>query len=148
MNIALRRFCAWLLLSGLAASAAAHEARPVALNIHDRGGSLYAFELRVPTSIAPDNQPSLDWPPDCQAAGAQLRRCAQPLAGRSVRLQWPLYNPSVTTLARYMPQQGATRTAVLPPGTDTWVIPSNPTALGVMRSYFVLGVEHILGGPD
>src|SRR5262245_2515095 len=118
MNIALRRFCAWLLLWGLAAPAAAHEARPVALNIHDRGGNNYVFELRVPTSIPPDNQPSLEWPADCRVAGTQSLRCGQPLAGRSVRLQWPLYNPSVTTLARYMPQQGATRTAVLPPSAN------------------------------
>jgi hydrogenase/urease accessory protein HupE len=54
----------------------------------------------------------------------------------------------VTTLARYVPQQGATRTAVLLPGAEVWTIPADPTTLGVMRSYFVLGVEHILGGAD
>ena len=139
----------WLcVLPWLASHAVAHEARPVALNVHERGDGLYAFELRVPASIAPDNQPASAWPEDCRAVGAQLLRCERPLAGRRVQLKWPLYNPSVTTLARYVPQRGATRTAVLPPGADAWVIPATPTAAGVMRSYFVLGVEHILGGPD
>jgi hydrogenase/urease accessory protein HupE len=147
MKAALRA-CRWLWLLAWLSTAAAHEARPVALSIHEREGGLYAYELHIPASVQPDNRPTAEWPADCRTVGAQLLRCAQPLAGRSVRWQWPLYNPSVTVLARYAPREGAARTAVLTPGTDVWVIPADPTALGVMRSYFVLGVEHILGGAD
>lgn len=148
MRAALRGACRGLLLLVWMAAATAHEARPVALSIHERDNGLYAFELHIPASVQPDNRPTTEWPADCRVVGAQLLRCAQPLAGRSVRWQWPLYNPSVTVLARYAPREGAARTAVVPPGTDAWLIPADPTAAGVIRSYFVLGVEHILGGPD
>lgn len=143
-----QRIVAVAMLWLASALASAHEARPVAINIAERGADLYAFDLRVPASITPDNRPSIEWPADCRVIGAGLLRCKSAIAGRPVGLTWPLYNPSVTTLARYVPAQGATRAAVVPPESGTWIIPAEPTALAVMRSYFVLGVEHILGGPD
>lgn len=137
-----------LLVLGAATPLVAHEARPIALLIEERGAMSYAVTLRVPASIEADNRPTLIWPADCTGQETGLVRCAQPLAGRSVQLHWPLYNPSVTTLARFTPQDGSTRTAVLPPEVTAWVIPAEPTRLAVIRSYFALGVSHILGGAD
>jgi len=139
---------AWLALLLLALPAGAHEARPVAVTISDQGRGLYAVDLRAPSSIDADNHPVIVWPADCSAITSRLVRCARPLAGRSIAVAWPVYNPAVTTLLRYQTLEGATHTAVLPPSETQWTVPARLTASGVIRSYFRLGVEHILGGPD
>jgi hypothetical protein len=59
-----------------------------------------------------------------------------------------MYNPSVSTLARYTARDGNTRTAVMTPDTPAWTVPAEPSGADVMRGYFVLGVKHILGGWD
>jgi hydrogenase/urease accessory protein HupE len=130
------------------AGAGAHEARPVAVHIVEQDDGLYAVDVRSPTSIDADNHPYLAWPADCRTVAAQLVRCARSMAGRTVTVSWPIYNPSVTTLLRYQTREGATHTAVMPPTETSWTIPARPTASGVIGSYFKLGVQHILGGPD
>jgi hydrogenase/urease accessory protein HupE len=130
------------------AVAAAHEARPVAVSIVEQADGLYAVDMRTPSSVESDNQPYLAWPEDCRTVAARLVRCARTMAGRSITVKWPLYNPSVTTLLRYRTEEGATHTAVIPPTETQWTIPIRPTASGVIGSYFKLGVEHILSGPD
>jgi hydrogenase/urease accessory protein HupE len=135
-------------LAGVASHAIAHEARPVAVSIIEQGDGLYAFDVRVPTSVEADNRPAVAWPADCHVVSARLLRCSEPLAGQTISITWPIYNPSVTALLRYQPGEGATHTAVLPPTESHWTIPARATASGVIGSYFKLGVEHILGGPD
>lgn len=114
-----------LLWAACGAAAWSHEVRPVALGIVEQG-------------IA-------------ERGGHQCRvelRCEQALAGRTLSVQWPLYNPSVTTLVRYATREGFTHSAVLTPDVTTWTVPREPSAGDVVRGYFVLGVEHILGGWD
>ncbi len=140
--------CAGVLLLCVAAEVSAHEARPVAITISEQQGGLYAVDIRAPASIEADNRPNVKWPDDCRMVAARLMRCEQPLAGRGLAVTWPIYNPSVTALLRFQPLEGATRTAVLPPDETQWTVPARTTASGVIASYFQLGVEHILGGPD
>lgn len=142
-----RAICAALLLCA-AAGAAAHEARPVAVNIHEQDAGLYAVDVRAPVSVEADNRPTVDWPADCKAIAARLVRCDAPLAGREIGINWPLYNPSVTVLLRVQMLGGSLHTAVLPPDESRWLVPERTTASGVIRSYLKLGVEHILGGID
>jgi len=125
-----------------------HEARPVALGIVERGPNEYQVDLRVPNTIEPYNRPTVSWPSGCSQSAAGILHCDQPLAGRSLGIGWPMYNPSVTTLARYATREGHARSAVLPPGTTSWRVPAEPTTGEVARGYFMLGVEHILGGWD
>jgi len=141
----LRALVLWMMA---AAPAWTHEVRPVALGIVERGEHAYQIELRVPQSIEPDNRPTVRWPAGCRENPAGMLRCGQALAGQTLRLEWPLYNPSVTTLARYTTRDGHSRTAVLTPEIPTWTVPADPSTRAVVRGYFVLGVEHILGGWD
>ena len=138
-----------ILLWGLGVQAAwSHEVRPVALGIVERGANQYQVELRVPNTIEPDNRPTVRWPEGCVEESTARLRCEHPVAGRALSLQWPLYNPSVTTLARYTTRDGYTHTAVLTPDATAWTVPEEPAARDVVRGYFLLGVEHILGGWD
>jgi hydrogenase/urease accessory protein HupE len=136
-----------VLLWLLAADGMAHEARPVALRIEERDVAVYAVDLRVPASVEVFNRPELSWPQDCSPDGALLR-CQRSLSGRSVALRWPLYNPAVSVLVRFTPRAEAERSVVLPPGVSQWTLPAQPSSGVVLRSYFVLGVSHILGGAD
>jgi hydrogenase/urease accessory protein HupE len=137
-----------VLLAGFAAAGIAHEARPLAVSIHEQGNGLYGVDLRAPPSITLDNRPTLKWPTGCRVLSPHLVQCPRSLAGLPVAVVWPLYNPSVTTLMRFVPQGASTRSAVLPPDVVQWTIPAQPTTLSVMRNYFELGVQHILGGVD
>jgi hydrogenase/urease accessory protein HupE len=140
-----RALVLWVLV---ARPALPHEARPVSLGIVERAAGEYQVELRVPESIEPFNRPVVRWPEGCLASSAGWLHCERALTGQSLRLEWPVYNPSVTTLARYTSLDGSNRTAVLPPEEPVWKVPVDPSAGDVMRGYFVLGVEHILGGWD
>jgi hypothetical protein len=146
MSTRRRWFATWLLCAG--AQAVAHEARPVAITIHEQQGGLYTVDVRSPPSIDADNRPGINWPADCTMVAARLMRCGRPLAGRTSDVTWPIYNPSVTALLRFEPLEGATHTAVLPPDETSWTIPERTTATGVIGSYTKLGIGHILGGPD
>ena len=140
---------AWaVLVSGLGNLAAAHEARPLAVSIVEVKPAQYREELRAPSSIAPDNRPALVWPMDCRPVTQALMQCAQPLEGRELGLAWPLFNPAITTLLRFTPQGGTTRSVVLGPEVARWQVPARPTTMMVLRDYFQLGIGHILFGID
>jgi len=138
----------WMAWSLLPAPAWCHEARPVALFIVERGDADFQVELRVPASVEILNRPFIRWPEGCAEIAAGRLRCRQGLAGRTLRIEWPAYNPSVTTLARYTSRDGRTTTAVITPESATWRVPEDRQGRGVIRGYFLLGVQHILGGPD
>jgi hydrogenase/urease accessory protein HupE len=141
----LRAVALWALV---ALDAWPHEARPVALGIAELGGGDYRVELRVPNSIEPYNRPVVSWPAGCRENTPGRLHCESALAGRSLSLEWPMYNPSVSTLARYTTRDGNTRTAVITPDAPAWTVPAEPSVGDVMRAYFLLGVKHILGGWD
>lgn len=128
--------------------ASAHETRPVSLDIRQTEGPHYTIDLRTPASVSRDNHPQVRWPEGCASVSASLLRCERPLTGRELNMEWPLYNPSVTTLVRYQPRDGAVVAAVLPPETSSWLVPVKPSRLAVIGGYFVLGADHILFGID
>jgi hydrogenase/urease accessory protein HupE len=74
-------------------------------------------------------------------------RC-KALSGAALTIDWPAFNPSVTTLVRATFASGETRTAILPPDQPKWALPEPASFSGVATSYFVIGVEHIVFGID
>jgi hypothetical protein len=52
------------------------------------------------------------------------------------------------TLVRIELADGSMHTTVLRPDSPTFLIPEKPSKLKVIKSYLVLGIEHILGGFD
>jgi hydrogenase/urease accessory protein HupE len=130
----------------LATQVFAHESRPVAIDITQQSATQYQVALRVPSSVALDNRPSLQWPADCVVRANNVQ-CEQPIANRTLSVNWPMFNPSVTLLMRLISPDGEVR-AVLTPGNNDWRVPTTPTTTSVIKSYFVLGLQHILGGLD
>lgn len=155
-----RLACAVALALAQIATASAHDARPLVLDIAEQPDGSYRARLRAPQSIVLANQPHVVWPPDCAAeriARADLYRsaeslhlltCETPVEGRAVRVVYPLYNPSLSTIARFVPAVGEPRIAVLAPDTAEWVVPEERERLQVAADYLRLGVAHIWAGVD
>jgi hydrogenase/urease accessory protein HupE len=151
---------ALVLLLALAAAGAAraHDARPLSVAIVDQGDGLYRTVVRAPPTVDNANAPAIVWPDACevlqtapltQAPGStSLVRCAGGLANQTIRIDYPLYNPSLTTLFRLEGADTAPLTAVLPPDELAWLVPPEPTFLSVARDYLALGFTHIWEGPD
>lgn len=141
-----------------AGRAAAHDARPLSVTIVEQTEGVYRAVVRAPPSVEAGNAPEVFWPASCgllevaplaRAIGStSLIACAGGLEDRTIRIAYPLYNPSLTTLFRYEPAVAGAITAVAPPDQLEWRVPPEPTLLGVARDYLVLGCRHIWEGPD
>lgn len=139
--------------------AEAHDARPLVVSVFEQSELVYRAQIRVPPSVAPGNGPVLEWPNGCadvssEGLGAsvsgfvQLARCTSPIDGRAITIRYALFNPSLATVARYVPLAGAPRTSVLAPDEPVWTVPGTPSGLDVARDYLALGTGHIWAGAD
>ncbi len=149
----IRGLSALLLVLSLVSTAAAHESRPLHIEIIERGPEVFAVRWNVPPSVPKHNQPEILMPEQCKIEGAgtaraRLYHCDGGLSDRRIEVRYKLYNPSVSTLIRLERLSGETRTAALPPNTLTWTVPQRESTWNVAKSYLVLGIRHILGGYD
>lgn len=151
----MRAYLAACLLIAMAAPAAAHETRPLYVEIAAPAGSDVEIRVVVPASVEAANIPDVSLGAPCGFKSKAFRnraiessyRC-EDTAGASLSIDWPAFNPSISTIIRMTDSHGATMTALLDPAQTQWTIPSRPDLSGVAKSYFVIGVEHILGGID
>jgi hypothetical protein len=153
---------AWAILAAMMAGGAAlaHDARPLSVEVTEQGEDLYLARLRVPPSVAPDNQPKIVWPAGCKVLSDRAGdgpvapsetaeiSCRGGLAGKTLTVRYPIYNPSLSTLFRLTPAGGATVTRVLPPDQPAWTVPRKPSVMEVAAGYLELGIEHIWTGVD
>jgi hydrogenase/urease accessory protein HupE len=138
--------------------AQAHDARPLSVVITAQAADVFRVVVRVPPVLDAANAPRLAWPDNCavESSGALafdvgaslLVRCAGGLANRPIAIEYPVYNPSITSLFRLEASDGSVTTAVLPPDALVWTVPAAPSRGAVARDYTALGFEHIWAGPD
>jgi len=146
----------------------AHEARPVAVMIKETLSNRYEVRWQVPLSVSAKNIPDMTLESDSQGVctplnsrqviydpGAYALRRTWHCRGElsKVNLTYPLFNPSLSCLMRLerFDPKDSTRevhSQVLDPDQQSWQIPPRETATGVAKSYFSLGVRHILTGYD
>lgn len=150
-----------VLLQLTVSGAKAHDARPVSVRIVEMEGGLTKVYWRVPGSVRFDNLPLPTLPAFCAEVGNEVvnkapgswqgRRvfqCQEELSGSMVSLNYPGYNPSLTTIWRYERDGADIQTGVSGPEKEVWMLPEASTASGVAKEYFFLGVEHLLKGYD
>jgi hydrogenase/urease accessory protein HupE len=136
----------------------AHDARPLSIAIIEQGPDLYRVVVHAPPTLDAVNAPSIVWPDACdvrqsnplrtERGGSSVVFCRGGLPGLAMSIQYPVYNPSITTLFRLQMSNGSNRTAVLPPDELTWTVPTEPSWSTVARDYTALGFKHIWEGPD
>jgi hydrogenase/urease accessory protein HupE len=157
--LALATFALTLALAS-AGAAFAHDARPLSVDVTEQGRDLYLARVRVPPTVAADNQPRVIWPSDCRVLNQRPADgplapdqtmavvCKGGLPGRRLSVRYAIYNPSLATLFRLTGQDGRTLTRVLPPDRLDWDVPRAPSPAEVAAGYLKLGVEHIWTGID
>jgi hydrogenase/urease accessory protein HupE len=137
-----------------------HDARPLSIRIVEQQERTYRVDVRIPPSVEPDNRPAISFPAGCTIRSGGVREgvdvametmllaCSSPLEGQRIEIHYTLFNPSISSLLRYSPANGDTRTAVLPPEKKEWLVPPAANWKTVARDYFLLGVAHIWAGID
>lgn len=136
--------------------ASAHESRPLFVDVADLGAERVTLRAVAPASIESANLPAVSLSAPCESVSVARRnlrtleaeyRCTA-LSGAALTIDWPAFNPSVTTLVRATFASGQTRTAILPPDQSAWEVPTLHSFSGVAKSYFIIGGRHILFGID
>lgn len=146
-------------LSGVVATAAAHDARPLSVVATERESGQVELAWRAPGSVALDNAPAVALSGQCALVGGQdlaarrlegraLYACAPGLKDATFEFAYPLYNPSIATLVRIARASGEISTEILGPEVTSWAAPAPSTFAGVAGNYLRLGVKHILIGLD
>ena len=139
----------------------AHDARPVYVEITEGEAKVYQVEWKVPATVPRDALPSAAMPEGCSAiaparvipipegyVGRARYECAEGIADKVLRIEYPIMNPSLTALIRVNLANGDVHHHVLPPDEEAWRIPRETTAWTAIADYTQLGVEHIWGGLD
>jgi hydrogenase/urease accessory protein HupE len=162
-NMRIRQFiylsiCIWLFNGGLAF---AHESRPAYLEINESQAHIYDVMWRRPArgEMVLAMQPV--FPEHCQvqggianymSQGAQVQRWAiqcesTGLVGHTIYIEG-LVQTITDVLVRIQLSDGTTYTQILKPNNPSMTVQGAPSLWQVTSDYFVLGVEHILGGVD
>ena len=161
MSSALRRGLVLLLLLAVAPLpiANAHEVRPGYLEVRQVDAEAFDVLWKVPAKGEYRLRMHARLPKECAGApnqgsfvgGAFIERwratCPGGLVGRSIDIEG-LSATRTDVLARIEWSDGTTQAVRLTPEQTSFVAQAAPGALAVSKTYFVLGVEHILLGID
>ena len=137
--------------------ATAHESRPLYVEIAEKAPNRFAVTWKIPPSALGVTSPVVVMPEHCDAAapatGSELVKrqfftCDNGLSGGQVGIEFPRYNPSISTLFRLHRLSGERHTAIKGPKDPSWRIPEREGTLLVAKDYLILGIEHILLGYD
>jgi hydrogenase/urease accessory protein HupE len=138
-------------------SALAHDTRPLYVEIDERSAGVYSLSWKVPITVAATNIPTVSLPDSCRpthpvirtaTARSQTYACETDLSNEAVSIDYPRYNPSISTLVHFIRLSGETHSEVLAPDKSEWIVPAKENTWQVARDYTVLGIEHILEGVD
>lgn len=151
----------FVLLGGWPATVSAHEVRPAYLQLHQTGSDTYDVLWKVPAvgdtmrlSLyvkLPQACSNLTQPRGFFADNAYTEQwsiiCRGGLAGSTVRIEG--LNATLTdVLVRVERLDGSNQVTRVMSSSPSFVVEAMPRHLEVARTYFALGVEHILTGVD
>ncbi|MEJ8567127.1 HupE/UreJ family protein [Elongatibacter sediminis] len=156
----MKRGLCLLLLLLMAAQLAAHEVRPAFLRIQQIDTGSYTLMWRVPAQGERRLDIQVDLPEHCTRSGNPVAwveggifverwaaDCPGGLAGHRVEIAG-LASTVIDALARFERADGTTQIARLTPARPGFEVTDAASAGQVIRTYTVLGVEHILLGVD
>lgn len=152
----------WLLLAALFAAPLAHadELRPGYLALTETAAGQWTMVWKVPMTGAftPQTQPAL--PANCQIVGSPERRVSDRnvITTAAVRCRGAMTSQRIglagfaasqsDVLARIEPRGRAPIALRLTPAEPSAEIPALPDRWQVARTYFVIGIDHIIFGYD
>lgn len=145
----------------------ADDSRPLYLEITETEKNLYRLILKVPPTVQSSNTPVVKTPENCAIdrnsarwkrngegirwrlnLGQQYYHCASGIAGETIIISYPTFNPSTSTLVKFISLNGEEHTVILGPQETSWQVPEAETLSGVAAEYTRLGIHHIWAGLD
>jgi len=154
-----RCFALFFLLA--AATAHAHDARPNYVQVTETELNTFSVLWKVPASMPGGALPYPTLPEGCKAErqpawqltgaeylGQQVFRCDAGLSGRTVGIEFPTINPSLSTLYKISLANGEEHLRILKPSETEWTVPDEENRFSVATQYTALGIEHIWIGID
>jgi len=155
------RYSLALLLVLAAVLAHSHDARPNYVHITETEPNSFSVMWKIPASIPGGALPYPTLPEGCvadrqpawQQAGAEYRgqqqfECDAGLSGRTVGIEFPIINPSLSTLYKIELANGEEHLRILGPDETKWQVPEAEKRFSVAIGYTALGIEHIWIGID
>lgn len=152
------------LLIGLVCSISslyAHESRPLYIEVIEQQEGVYLLQYKIPSSIQNFNLPEINMPEEFEPLGtlatysiglgvlkSQQYQSDIRINGLEIEIQYPVVNPSVSSIIKVQLINGSIFRAVLGPDQLIWQVPEEESFWGVARQYALLGVKHILEGWD
>jgi hydrogenase/urease accessory protein HupE len=148
-----------LVLAWAAPVAQAHEVRPGYLQVRQVGTDEFDVTWKVPASGEYRLSLYVRLPEGCQGNPTQgsfvggafvegwRAKCAGGLVGKTIAIDG-LSATRTDVLARVERLDGTTQTVRLTPEQVSFEVTAAPSGVEVAKTYFVLGVEHILSGVD
>jgi len=138
----------------------AHESRPLYLKITETTQNI-TFELNLPNTVDERNAPILFFNETAindtqtwRVLSAGYRQKWQQvkdeltLKGTNIKVEYPLFNPVLSTIIAITYLDKSEQILVIPPNQKETVIPKEANALEVRKQYSILGIEHIWAGID
>lgn len=156
------RLCLLLVVAllGHALPAAAHEVRPAYLQIREAGPYIYDIMWKTPAQgnmrlalnvILPrnchDTRPSRTIASNDAVTQFSHVACKQGLPGQSIAIE-NLATSLTDVIIRFEPLSGSAKTLNVTGETPEFTLPVHQSKIAVARTYFGLGVKHILTGYD
>ncbi len=145
---------------GMASSSYGHALQPGYLEIRLLDNELYAVVWKTPEMKSRPMEISAVLPEGCVMrkpteplwdGGAYVARwttrCMGGLEGGVIQIDG-LDETRTDVLVRFDFANGASESRRLTPGDSSFEVPSRPSRLEIVRTYLMLGFEHILGGLD
>lgn len=155
------RYYLALLILAAAPLAQAHDARPNYVQITETEPNTFSVSWKVPSSIPGGALPYPVMPEGCvserqpawqqtaaEYMGQQVFQCTEPLSGRVVGIEFPIINPSLSTLYKIKLANGEEHVRILKPSETEWTVPDAENRFAVATEYTWLGIEHIWIGID
>ena len=139
----------------------AHDARPVAIEINQAADLSLALRIRAPNSLDRRFAPTPRLPQFCNRIGAAVPvesigatvihykfQCDASLSGQLIAIDYPVMNPSLSSVFKLTLAAGDPITHLAPPGVTQWRAPAEVSSSSVAASFTRLGVRHIWLGFD
>ncbi len=141
--------------------AGAHDSRPNFVEIIETQPNVFSVQWKIPATVPDAALPTISMPDSCatdarlamqQAGGAYQGRlvydCPDGLSGKEVRIEFPIINPSLSSLFQVRLANGEQYVKILKPEESSWTVPDAENKLAVAGQYTLLGIEHIWIGID
>ena len=152
----------WVIALISIARLSAHESRPLYIQVSETSENTFSLKLNIPNTVAADNLPLIIFPAGIHnLSGLVTTRNAggftqtgnfeseeEGIPGKSFGIQFPKFNPAVTTIVQVGLMEGTVHTFVMGPNEKEFLIPTLPSAWAVIGEYSWLGITHIWAGID